>query len=45
VLARRQGDGQRAQLHFREASLLFRSVGARLEAQRAADALGPGTSE
>jgi tetratricopeptide (TPR) repeat protein len=39
VLARRQGDGQRAQLHFREASLLFRSVGARLEARRATEAL------
>jgi tetratricopeptide (TPR) repeat protein len=44
VLARRQGDGQRAQLHFREASLLFRSVGARLEAKRAAEALEPASS-
>jgi predicted ATPase/class 3 adenylate cyclase len=41
LLARRQGDAQRAQHHFREASLLFRSVGARLEAKLADDALAP----
>lgn len=41
LLARRQGDLQRAQLHFREAGLLFRSAGARLEAKRADEALAP----
>jgi tetratricopeptide (TPR) repeat protein len=39
LLAERQGEPQRAQLQYREASLLFRSVGARLDTARADAAL------
>jgi tetratricopeptide (TPR) repeat protein len=39
LLAERQGDAHRAQLQYREATLLFRSVGARLDAARAEEAL------
>ncbi len=38
-LAERQGEPQRAQVQYREASLLFRSVGARLDTERADAAL------
>jgi hypothetical protein len=41
LLAERQGEPQRARVQYREASLLFRSVGAKLDAARAEAALGP----
>lgn len=40
LLAERQGDNQRAQLQYREASLLFSSVGARLDTEWADAAVG-----
>ena len=38
ALAEAQGDGRGAQLRYREAALLFQSIGARLEEQRAEEA-------